>query len=516
MAFSYVFYFQLLIIMLSALTARVCVSLWGHSGEGKPPVFGDFEAQRHWMEITANLPTEQWYTESKDNRLQYWGLDYPPLTAYHMMINGKIAQYVNSSMVALKESQGLEDPGLKFFMRMTVLAMDVLLFLPAAAAYFIMQQSESEDNDILTFILVLVAYPGLILIDHGHFQYNNVSLGLLVLATLSINEGNDFIAAFLFCCAVNYKQMELYHSLPFFAYLLGSCIKAEVSKGVFKLVMLSLIVLGTFATIWSPFLNHEETSVAVVQRLFPIKRGLYEDKVASFWCSISVIVKFKDLIFPSDMAFICLLVTSLLSLPSFLYLLKNPTLKSFHYALINSSLIFFMFSFHVHEKSILLATIPSCLVVKSDPLNVFWFLLISVFSMLPLLIKDGLLIPTIATVWLFWITVSHFLRPTSTASPDVQKIFEFSIMVAVCIAVATVLIPPPQRYPDIFPLVIAIYSFLHFVYFAVNFHMRQFGIKFYFQDSSSTRVGFSKSDSSISWVSSHESVIKPKTKRVHY
>ena len=41
-------------------------------------MYGDYEAQRHWMELTINLPLRQWYTYD----LQYWGLDYPPLTAY--------------------------------------------------------------------------------------------------------------------------------------------------------------------------------------------------------------------------------------------------------------------------------------------------------------------------------------------------------------------------------------------------------------------------------------------------
>lgn len=39
-----------------ALFLRWSVSLFPYSGEGKPPMFGDFEAQRHWMEVTVNLP----------------------------------------------------------------------------------------------------------------------------------------------------------------------------------------------------------------------------------------------------------------------------------------------------------------------------------------------------------------------------------------------------------------------------------------------------------------------------
>ena len=55
-------------------------------GEGIPPMFGDYEAQRHWMELTNHLPTRQWYTYD----LQYWGLDYPPLTAYHSWLCGNM------------------------------------------------------------------------------------------------------------------------------------------------------------------------------------------------------------------------------------------------------------------------------------------------------------------------------------------------------------------------------------------------------------------------------------------
>jgi alpha-1,3-glucosyltransferase len=47
---------------------------------------GDFEAQRHWMELTVHLPISEWYFYD----LLYWGLDYPPLTAYHSWLLGKM------------------------------------------------------------------------------------------------------------------------------------------------------------------------------------------------------------------------------------------------------------------------------------------------------------------------------------------------------------------------------------------------------------------------------------------
>ena len=39
------------------ITLRIsCYAL----GQAKPPMYGDFEAQRHWMEITLHLPAKQW------------------------------------------------------------------------------------------------------------------------------------------------------------------------------------------------------------------------------------------------------------------------------------------------------------------------------------------------------------------------------------------------------------------------------------------------------------------------
>lgn len=78
------------------------------AGEGKPPMYGDLEAQRHWMEITVNLPPFEWYHNSSSNDLEYWGLDYPPLSAYHSWLFGKIAQFTYPPLVELFRSRGIE------------------------------------------------------------------------------------------------------------------------------------------------------------------------------------------------------------------------------------------------------------------------------------------------------------------------------------------------------------------------------------------------------------------------
>ncbi|OWK53261.1 Dolichyl pyrophosphate Man9GlcNAc2 alpha-1,3-glucosyltransferase [Lonchura striata] len=122
--------------VLLALTVRWAVSLGSYSGAGKPPMYGDYEAQRHWQEITYNLPIRQWYFNTSDNNLQYWGLDYPPLTAYHSFVCAYIAKLINPDWVALHTSRGYESQPHKLFMRTTaVFVADLLVYIPAVILY---------------------------------------------------------------------------------------------------------------------------------------------------------------------------------------------------------------------------------------------------------------------------------------------------------------------------------------------------------------------------------------------
>ena len=97
-----------LCISVFALLVRVAISLHPYSGAGSPPKFGDYEAQRHWMEITLNLPVLEWYRNSTSNDLSYWGLDYPPLTAYQSYFHGLFLRFFDPDSVSLFTSRGYE------------------------------------------------------------------------------------------------------------------------------------------------------------------------------------------------------------------------------------------------------------------------------------------------------------------------------------------------------------------------------------------------------------------------
>ncbi|NXX76302.1 ALG6 glucosyltransferase, partial [Urocolius indicus] len=489
------------ITVLLALTVRWTVSLGSYSGAGKPPMYGDYEAQRHWQEVTYNLPIRQWYFNTSDNNLQYWGLDYPPLTAYHSFVCAYIAKLINPDWIALHTSRGYESQPHKLFMRTTVFVADLLVYIPAVILYCfsLKETSTKKKASIWGVALCILLYPGLILIDHGHFQYP-LSLGFALWGVLCLSYDWDLLASVAFCLALNYKQMELYHSLPFFCYLLGKCLKKGLKgKGLILLAKIAGTVVVSFAVCWLPFCTDMEQIMQVLRRLFPIDRGLFEacmhDKVANIWCSLSVLIKIKNIVSPQTQLKVSLAVTFLSLLPTCIKLTLQPSLRGFKFALVSCALSFFLFSFQVHEKSILLVSVPICLIINEIPFMATWFLLVSTFSMLPLLLKDGLLLAYTVTSLAFLCTcLASFSIFDKTSAEDLQlkpfslslkgyiswfksfpkivrSLFVLSVALMSVLSAMSAAVPPPQRFPDLFPVAVSVISCLHFLLFLLYFNV---------------------------------------------
>ncbi|XP_055641922.1 probable dolichyl pyrophosphate Man9GlcNAc2 alpha-1,3-glucosyltransferase [Toxorhynchites rutilus septentrionalis] len=487
-------------LVAAAVLLRAAISLHSYSGEGKPPMFGDFEAQRHWQEVTVNLPIRDWYKNTTDNDLMYWGLDYPPLTAYHSFLIGMWAQMKDPSFVKLHESRGIATSEHKNFMRNTVLLADVLYIPAIMFACYTIRKKLDEKSDFQNSLLAMalaVLYPGQILIDNGHFQYNNVSLGLAALAVSAILVDRNLLAAVLFVLALNYKQMELYHALPFFFYLLSWCFRhPRLSDGIWNLLKLASLVTAAFIIIWSPWLISLNSTIQVLHRVFPVARGVFEDKVSNVWCIVNVFVKLRDFD-NSMMAMFCLICTMFAVIPSSLHLLFRPFKRNFVLALFNSALGFFLFSFQVHEKSILLATLPAVLLLQIYPFHCFWFLQVATFSMIPLLYKDGLLSAYFGCTLLILIltklglSMAHYfslpdnyidifnirLLSSNTekkSSPALVYAFYGSLIGQSLLLSAFICVSPPARLPFLWPLLISAYSCGHFVLFFIYFNYLQF------------------------------------------
>ncbi|CAG9791272.1 unnamed protein product [Diatraea saccharalis] len=498
------------------LLLRWCVAAYPYSGYKKPPMFGDYEAQRHWQEITVHTPAAKWYHNTSQNDLQYWGLDYPPLTAYHSLLMGLVADWLDPESVRLFASRGYESESHKMFMRWTVFLSDLYFYMTAVLCICIdaerVKQKETrivfKRTDLSTILMLL--YPGLILIDHGHFQYNCVSLGLFLWATFFVIAiENDIMATIFFTLALNYKQMELYHALPFFVYLLRRCFiglppKSKLFHFILNFNKLAVAVISCFIIIWFPFTSSWKDIFQVVHRLFPLKRGVFEDKVSNVWCFVNVFIKLKTIYTNETMAQMCLSMTAVASLPSCADMFFRINKKKFILCLINVSLAFFLFSFQVHEKTILLVAIPVALHLPEDPFMCFWFLLVSNFSMLPLLIKDGLVMPFVGTNIIYICFYSICLRLSQTNSSifsfmnanlvyrainDTKedsvflKLLSTSFFVSLFgmfwLTVGSVFVEPPPQYPDIFPLLVSMYSCIHFIMFFIYFNYKQISIPYY-------------------------------------
>ena len=157
---------------------------------------------------------------------------------------------------------------------------------------------------------------------------------------------------------------------------------------------------ASFVILFLPFLPPLAPLTATLQpihRIFPFQRGLFEDKVANFWCASNVILKWRVWVQQDTLVKLSALLTAAGFLPgvgSMIYsgyrlgaaspsLVKEsrrasltepaPVLPLLPYALLTSSMSFFLFSFQVHEKTILVPLLPLTLLLSGAASSSFTF-----------------------------------------------------------------------------------------------------------------------------------------------
>ena len=406
------------------------------------------------MEVTTQLPTSQWYFHD----LEWWGLDYPPLTAYHSWLLGKIGGLIDPSWFALHTSRGLEDPILKVFMRATVIISEYLIYIPATVI-FVRRLSKLQAVNTWTSSIALTAIlmqPGIILIDHVHFQYNTVMLGFVMATMSSVLAGRYMWSCVFFILALGFKQMALYYAPAIFAYLLGVCIFPRIN--VSRFLGIAIVTATSFAVLLLPILlgalydtyrgidarpdlfghfaplpifsqysfriNHKAWYYPILQqlaqvtyRVFPFARGLFEDKVANFWCAMNVIVKLRNYS-PEVLQKASLFATLAAIAPPCLIIFTKPRREILPLALATTAWAFFLFSFQVHEKSVLLPLMPMTTILaskhglnKSSRAWVGFANVLGAWTMFPLLQRVELRVPyyVLTLLWTYLLG----LPPTS-------------------------------------------------------------------------------------------------------
>lgn len=324
-------------------------------------------------------------------------------------------------------------------MRATVIVSEYLVYMPAAIIFNrkLAQQrgvSKWESSIALTAILM---QPATILIDHAHFQYNTVMLGSVVASMSSLLSDRYMWACVFFVSSLCFKQMALYYAPAMFAYLIGVCFLPKLRFS--RLMGIVIITILSFALMFAPLLfgslydtyrgispyldiNDREVNplfsqilpfigsssylyslllqlTQSIHRIFPFARGLFEDKVANVWCAIHTLHKLNTYPIPL-LQRISLLSTIVAILPACMTISTFPRKDLMPWAFASCAWGFFLCSFQVHEKSVLLPLLPMTIMLGGDGglgvetrAWVGWANMLAVWALFPLLKRDELRIP---------------------------------------------------------------------------------------------------------------------------
>ena len=407
----------------------------------------------------------------------------------------------NRSWFALRTSRGLDDPELKVYMRATVMISEYLVYVPALVIFVrkFSQRLHVTNWQSSVALTAILFHPATILVDHAHFQYNTVMLGL-VLASLSCSLSNHLLwASIFFVAALGFKQMALYYAPAVFAFLLGSCIYPRIN--LLRLINIAFITLLSFTVLVTPLvlgifydqyrgISMEELEeppllqslrldrqayyypaflqlAQSIHRIFPFARGLFEDKVANFWCAIHTFHKLHK--YPTKLLQrMSLAATALAILPPCVIIGIWPRRTLLPLALATCAWGFFLFSFQVHEKSVLLPLLPMTLMLalpgglQADfRAWISWANTLASWTMFPLLKRDRLRIPyfvfTLLWTWLMGQPAIFFSKDINRANSPRKSLVQLlhgTFYVAMTVwHFAEALIPPPDSKPDLWVVI---------------------------------------------------------------
>ncbi len=197
-------------------------------------------------------------------------MDYPPFFAYFEWFLSQWAVWVNADMIHI-QAFNHDSWSATVFQRCTVIISEWLLL------YAVQRLATKLSYSTLWIGLVFLS-PGLLIVDHIHFQYNGFMYGIQLLSLCFFLEGNLFWGGLLFAILLNFKHIYLYQAPAYFVYLLSGYCFVNGQFSIQKLVGLGMAVLTVFAVSFGPFYAHLPQ---IMSRLFPFKRGLCH----SYWAA---------------------------------------------------------------------------------------------------------------------------------------------------------------------------------------------------------------------------------------
>ncbi|KAJ1668583.1 glycosyl transferase [Coemansia sp. RSA 1813] len=399
----------------------------------------DFEVHRNWLAITHTQALDKWYVESRSE----WTLDYPPLFAWFEWALSLVAARWDERIVDI-DNHGYVAESCVGFQRLSVAISELVLF--AALRRFVRVSGGSLQSKMVAALAFLS--PGLVFVDHIHFQYNGFLFGILVYSLVFALEHRNLQAGTTFAVLLCFKHIYMYIAPAYFLYLLFDYCVVRRTKGQRKSIVdfgasaLQLAKLGSavaivFGLVFGPFVAMGQTQ-QLVERLFPFKRGLCHAYWApNFWALyafadrvlIALATRFspallsvptgvdtttRGLVGDTNFALLpdispltTFVVTLAAQAPAYAVLLPSRARSPLRFveSVVLCAFASFIFGWHVHEKAIMLILVPLSLLMASPRrLTLRMFAVLSVagyYSLFPLLFGAQEL-PVKAVVLALW------------------------------------------------------------------------------------------------------------------
>jgi alpha-1,3-glucosyltransferase len=142
--------------------------------------------------------------------------------------------------------------------------------------------------------LSILLSPGLLIIDHIHFQYNGAMYGVMIMSVVLARSKSTLLGSgLIFAALLCLKHIYLYLAPAYFVYLLRAyCLSP---KSIFHIQWLNCVKLGggialIFAAAFGPFALMGQIP-QILSRLFPFSRGLCH----AYWApNVWAIYSFSD------------------------------------------------------------------------------------------------------------------------------------------------------------------------------------------------------------------------------
>ncbi|CAN9260637.1 unnamed protein product [Alternaria alternata] len=151
------------------------------------------------------------------------------------------AAYVDPGLLNVKDL-GYDSWQTIYFQRTTVIVTELVLVY---ALHLYVKTSKSKVTAHAAALSVLLS-PGLLIIDHIHFQYNGFLYGILILSmVLARNNSTLLLSGLLFAALLCLKHIYLYLAPAYFVYLLRAyCLGQRSSFPYFTIRFFNCVKLG--------------------------------------------------------------------------------------------------------------------------------------------------------------------------------------------------------------------------------------------------------------------------------